>query len=128
MSQTVFLVGGFAASPWLFAKLQERLKSLDLMLFKPNTQTYVFRLLLKRMANLSCMYRNKAVSEGAVAFHMDHNVTARVMRMTYGVICNIDYSETNPEHAARKQMRIPRPSGRVVLPNAFSSILTKVCG
>ncbi len=69
---------------------------------------------------------NKAVAEGAVSFHLDHNVTARVMRMTYGVICNIDYVESNPEHVARKLMKIGRPSGRVVLPNAFSSILNKV--
>ena len=37
--QTAFLVGGFAASPWLFAKLQERLKLLGLTLYKPNTHT-----------------------------------------------------------------------------------------
>lgn len=71
-------------------------------------------------------YSNKAVSEGAVSFYLDHFVSARVVRSTYGVTCNVDFDSSNPEHLARARWRAVRPSGRVVLPNAFSSILTKV--
>ncbi|KAI0738321.1 hypothetical protein C8Q80DRAFT_1113973 [Daedaleopsis nitida] len=104
---TVYFVGGFAASPWLHAGLQNILGSLGLTLCRPDTQT------------------NKAVSEGAVSFYLDHFVSARVMRSTYGVSCNVDFDDANPEHVARARLKVVRPSGRVVLPNAFSSILTK---
>ena len=37
--QTVLLVGGFAASPWLFSALQGNLESLGLRLFRPDAHT-----------------------------------------------------------------------------------------
>ena len=39
--KAVWLVGGFAASPWLFSQLQERLKSLNIAVSRPDSQTYV---------------------------------------------------------------------------------------
>ena len=39
--QSVWLVGGFAASPWLFTQLQERLKPLGVTVSRPDSQTYV---------------------------------------------------------------------------------------
>ncbi|KAI0704701.1 hypothetical protein C8Q76DRAFT_801605 [Earliella scabrosa] len=102
---TAFLVGGFAASPWLFAKLQERFKLLGLTLYKPNTHT------------------SKAVSEGAVAYYLDRSVTARVMKATYGTECAVAYDPSKPEHAPRSGAKVTRSSGRVVLSGAFSSIL-----
>ncbi|RPD70094.1 hypothetical protein L226DRAFT_256752 [Lentinus tigrinus ALCF2SS1-7] len=104
---TVFLVGGFAASPWLFNGLQKTLQERGMALCRPDTHT------------------SKAVSEGAVSFYLDRFVSARLIRTTYGVSCNHDYVPNDPEHATRTLWRIIRPSGRVVLPNGFSPILTK---
>lgn len=44
--KSVFLVGGYAASPWLFSQLQERLKALNVVVSRPDTQTYVLASLL----------------------------------------------------------------------------------
>lgn len=37
--QSVWLVGGFAASPWLFSQLQERLSRYYITVSRPDTQT-----------------------------------------------------------------------------------------
>ena len=37
--QSVWLVGGFAASPWLFSQLQERLASMKIIVSRPDNQT-----------------------------------------------------------------------------------------
>ncbi|KAI0367126.1 hypothetical protein BV20DRAFT_1055106 [Pilatotrama ljubarskyi] len=103
----IFLVGGFAASPWLYANLQQNLRTLGLTLCRPDTHT------------------NKAVAEGGVSFYLEHFVSARIIKMTYGTVINIDYDRRDPEHVARSFGKIVRPSGRVVIPDAFSSILTK---
>lgn len=41
MIKSVFLVGGYAASPWLFGQLQERLARYKVTVSRPDTQTYV---------------------------------------------------------------------------------------
>ncbi|KAG0700084.1 hypothetical protein DFH29DRAFT_1080902 [Suillus ampliporus] len=57
---TVFLVGSFAASEWLFIRLQNHLRSLDLNFCRP------------------AIYTGKAVADGAVAFFLDHRVSAQL--------------------------------------------------
>ncbi|KAG2073742.1 hypothetical protein BDR04DRAFT_1127075 [Suillus decipiens] len=104
---TVFLVGGFAASEWLFMKLQSHLRPLGLDFCRPDSHTA------------------KAVADGAVAFFLDHRVCARVAKFTYGTRCAIQFDKNDPQHKLRASMAVPRPSGRTVLPNAFSAILTK---
>ncbi|KAI0628133.1 hypothetical protein C8Q77DRAFT_1162430 [Trametes polyzona] len=103
----VFLVGGFAASPWLYANLQKAVKPLGLKLYRPDTHT------------------NKAVAEGGVSFYLEHFVSARVMKMSYGTIINTSYDPTDPDHVARSWKKIVRPSGRIVVPDFFSPILAK---
>ncbi|KAI0704710.1 hypothetical protein C8Q76DRAFT_820418 [Earliella scabrosa] len=104
---TVFLVGGFAASPWLYANLKEELNKRKVTLYRPDSHT------------------NKAVAIGAVCFHLDHIVSARVMRMTYGTRCSVEYDDEDPEHRSRRHVRYTRPSGSVVVPGSFYSILEK---
>lgn len=72
------------------------------------------------------IYRAKAVADGAVAFFLDHRVSARVAKFTYGTRCATQFDRNDPQHKLRASMAVPRPSGRTVLPNAFSAILTKV--
>ncbi|KAG1846570.1 hypothetical protein DFJ58DRAFT_705635 [Suillus subalutaceus] len=105
--RTVFLVGGFAASEWLFTRLQNHLRPLGLDFCRPDSHTA------------------KAVADGAVAFFLDHRVSARVAKFTYGTRCATQFDRNDPQHKLRASMAVPRPSGRTVLPNAFSAILTK---
>ncbi|KAI0668092.1 hypothetical protein C8Q78DRAFT_275391 [Trametes maxima] len=105
---TVFLVGGFAASPWLFGNLQCTLQSLGLSLFRPDSHT------------------NKAVAEGGVSSYLEQFVSTRVIKTTYGIEFSRDYNKRDATHLARRSAKIVRPSGRVVIPGAFSAILTKV--
>ncbi|OBZ72247.1 hypothetical protein A0H81_07926 [Grifola frondosa] len=65
--KSVWLVGGFAASPWLFSQLQERLAPLHVTVSRPDTQT------------------SKAVADGAIGFYCDHHVSARMSKFMYGV-------------------------------------------
>ncbi|KAG2153166.1 hypothetical protein DEU56DRAFT_868614 [Suillus clintonianus] len=104
---TVFLVGGFAASEWLFLRLQNHLRPLELSFCRPDSHT------------------GKAVADGAVAFFLDHRVSARVAKFTYGTRCATQFDRNDPQHKLRASMAVPRPSGRTVLPNAFSAVLTK---
>lgn len=67
---------------------------------------------------------NKAVSDGAVSFHLDHLVTTRVSRMAYGMRCRGAYDPHNPEH--RRRGSILLASGELKVDNVFSVILHKV--
>ncbi|KAI0629325.1 hypothetical protein C8Q77DRAFT_1220485 [Trametes polyzona] len=105
---TVFLVGGFAASPWLYTNLQRTLKTRGLSLSRPDSHT------------------NKAVAEGGVSFYLAHVVSARIMRTTFGVNTSTRYKANDPEHAARVKTKFVRPSGKWVIPGAYSG--TRVLG
>ncbi|KAI8977711.1 hypothetical protein BD414DRAFT_538976 [Trametes punicea] len=104
---TIFLVGGLAASPWLYANLQHALEPLSLSLSRPDTHT------------------NKAVAEGGVSFYLEHFVSARIIKVTYGVIVGAEFDPRDPEHRARIHKKVIRPSGRAIIPDSFSPILTK---
>ena len=50
--QSVWLVGGFAASPWLFSQLQERLAPLRVTVSRPDSQTLVYpKILFSHLLN-----------------------------------------------------------------------------
>ncbi|KAH9940127.1 uncharacterized protein BXZ73DRAFT_99125 [Epithele typhae] len=100
---TVFLVGGFAANPWLYSALDNRLQTLGLSLCRPDSHTA------------------KAVSTGAVCFFLEHFVSARVMKMTYGAHVILHYDPEDSEHFTRRaNSRVAHTS------SALDSITTKV--
>ncbi|KAF9026682.1 hypothetical protein BDP27DRAFT_1437443 [Rhodocollybia butyracea] len=103
---SVFLVGGFAASPWLLSKLKDGLQLLGLEVYRPDTHV------------------NKAVSDGAVSFYLDHFVTKRVSRWPYGIRCTVGYDKDDPEHQ-RRGYTISKASGRLTVDNTYSVILEK---
>ncbi|KAF9222351.1 hypothetical protein BS17DRAFT_818684 [Gyrodon lividus] len=103
----VFLVGGFAASDWLYTSLMKHMSTLDVTFCRPSQHV------------------NKAVADGAVSFFIDHLVSARAARFTYGTECNALYNEHEPEHVARESNAFQGITGCLELPNAFESILTK---
>ncbi|KAH7883408.1 hypothetical protein F5I97DRAFT_237833 [Phlebopus sp. FC_14] len=104
---SVFLVGGFAASDWLYTNLMSHMDSLNITFCRPKQHV------------------NKAVADGAVSFFIDHLVSVRAARFTYGSECNTVYNEHLSEHVARKSSAFQGITGCLELPNAFESILTK---
>lgn len=70
--------------------------------------------------------RNKAVAEGAIIFKVDHAVSSRVARYTYGIRACEDFDPTRPDHLARESTCIEAPSGEILIPHCFSAILQKV--
>lgn len=107
MVKSVWLVGGFAASPWLFSQLQERLASLKIRVSRPDSQT------------------SKAVADGALGFYCDHHVSARVSKFMYGVEYLREYDPNDSDHVARKDRLCELPSGPRLLPDAFDCILAR---
>ncbi|KAG5718636.1 Heat shock 70 kDa protein 12B [Termitomyces sp. T112] len=104
---SVFLVGGFAASEWLFSQLRTALEPLGLQLCRPDTGV------------------NKAVAEGAISFYLDHSVAVRIAKYSYGVECTVLYEEHNREHRARSSRLYTSLTGLQRLPGYFDAILRK---
>ena len=73
-------------------------------------------------------FSNKAVADGAVSSYIDPLVTSRTSRYTYGIECVASYSPSRADHRERQHTRFATPSGTIVLPNAFQSILKKARG
>ncbi|KAJ7124054.1 hypothetical protein C8R43DRAFT_1031196 [Mycena crocata] len=106
---SVFLVGGFAANDWLFSELKSRLESANLNLNLARPDTHV----------------NKAVADGAVSSFIDHRVSVRVAKFTYGIRMSEAFNAQNVEHAKRRSKRFKAVNGDVLVPNRFSPILPK---
>jgi hypothetical protein len=73
------------------------------------------------------LFSNKAVADGAVLSYIDPLVSSRTSRYTYGIKCRRRYSPSLADHQERGHTQLVSPSGAIVLPNAFQSILMKVC-
>ncbi|KAG6334776.1 hypothetical protein ID866_4309 [Astraeus odoratus] len=105
--KSVFLVGGFAASEWLFTSLQKYFVPLNIEICRPDSHV------------------NKAVADGAVSYHIDNLVSSRVAKLTYGTECSVPYDSSNPDHRARQRKVYRGPSGMLAVPKAFGSILAR---
>ncbi|KAI3603503.1 hypothetical protein WG66_014296 [Moniliophthora roreri] len=103
---TVCLVGGLAASDWLFTKLKECFQ-LIVHIYRPDAHV------------------NKAAADGGISFFIDHFVSTRVSRFTYGVACHVNFKERDPEHRQRRQKVIVSEVGKRELHDAFDVILQK---
>ncbi|KAJ7490801.1 hypothetical protein FB451DRAFT_1513799 [Mycena latifolia] len=104
---SVLLVGGFAASEWLYSELKEKMSTRGLEVSRPDSHV------------------NKAVADGAVSFCLDHFVSARISKHTYGLKCAVIYQAKNAEHRTRSQTTTMDVDGNIWVPNKFSSILKK---
>ncbi|KIY64131.1 hypothetical protein CYLTODRAFT_425491 [Cylindrobasidium torrendii FP15055 ss-10] len=105
--KSIVLVGGFAASEWLFSRLRRELGALGLQVFRPDAHV------------------NKAVADGGVSFYLDHTVTMRVSRFSYGNRCATRYIPYLAEHRQREHTVLILPSGEKRLPNYYDEILPK---
>jgi len=103
----VVLVGGFAANDWLFNKIQSALTVHGLDVHRPENHI------------------NKAVSDGAISFFVDHFVSTRVSRFMYGVSARRTYDALDAEHRKRVGKLFIDASGTQKLDEHFSVILAK---
>ncbi|KAH6917102.1 hypothetical protein BKA70DRAFT_1367619 [Coprinopsis sp. MPI-PUGE-AT-0042] len=103
----VVLVGGFAANDWLFQQVEARLQSQKVIVIRPENHV------------------NKAVSDGAISFYLDHHVTTRVAKFTYGQFRTAFYDQTDPDHRSRKNKSYKCASGENLVPDFFAIILSK---
>ncbi|KAI6169022.1 hypothetical protein EDD17DRAFT_457860 [Pisolithus thermaeus] len=104
---TVFLVGGFAASDWLYNQIEISMKSLGIKFFRPDSNV------------------NKAVADGGVSYFIDHSVTARVSKHAYGISCNAKYDSNDQEHRQRSSQVFRSVDGCQRLRHSFDIILPK---
>jgi hypothetical protein len=77
-------------------------------------------------AKMNPIPRNKAVADGAISFYLDHFVTTRVAKHTYGTPCCTIYDQFDLEHKKRAHKTIISLSGDKVIPEGFASVLSKV--
>lgn len=80
-----------------------------------------------RLLEALIMRSNKAVSDGAVSFYLDHFVRTRVAKFTYGQFCTLKYDPSNPDHVRRSANSFVSYAGEQRLPGYFDVILQKVC-
>ncbi|KAK0481095.1 hypothetical protein EDD18DRAFT_1203722 [Armillaria luteobubalina] len=104
---SVFLVGGFAASDWLFSRLKKHLEPLEIQCSRPDSHV------------------NKAVSDGALSFYLDHVVAARVSRYDYGISVYTPYDPHDTGHYARRHTTFVDAAGVLSIPGQFTTILPK---
>ncbi|KAF8959248.1 hypothetical protein BDZ97DRAFT_1402193 [Flammula alnicola] len=105
----VVLVGGLSANDWLFQDLLAFLRRTDptLNLIRPEERV------------------NKAVSDGALSFYLDHFVRTRISKATYGSICSVQYDPNDKEHQKRLLAKFVDISGETRVRGMFSVILPK---
>ncbi|KDR69801.1 hypothetical protein GALMADRAFT_145198 [Galerina marginata CBS 339.88] len=104
---SVFLVGGFAASDWLFTKLKDTFASRGLNISRPDGHV------------------NKVVADGAVSFYIDHFVASRVSKLAYGTEVYARFQPQNPDHILRSEKKFQDLTGDIVITGLFSTILPK---
>ncbi|KDR70823.1 hypothetical protein GALMADRAFT_254436 [Galerina marginata CBS 339.88] len=103
----VILVGGFAASDWLYTRVQATLEASGLTVMVPNSHV------------------NKAVSDGAISFYLNHFVRTRISKFTYGVFCSVLFNPNNPDHRNRSSNSFHSVSGNRRIGGRFDVILPK---
>ncbi|KAK0434116.1 hypothetical protein EV421DRAFT_1909621 [Armillaria borealis] len=104
---TVFLVSGFAASDWVFLKLQEYLSPLGITFSCPDSHV------------------NKAVADGAMTFYLDHAVTSRVSKFSYGVQVVRTFIPGDAEYRKCKNKAYIDAIGDLMVGDQFSIMLPK---
>ncbi|KAH6897540.1 hypothetical protein BKA70DRAFT_751100 [Coprinopsis sp. MPI-PUGE-AT-0042] len=103
----VVLVGGFSASDWLYSKVDEALKPKGLNVIRPENHV------------------NKAVSDGALSFYLDHFVKTRVSKVAYGSFCHIPYDSDDSDHTVREAQTFISVSNSKRIGGFFQVVLPK---
>ena len=72
------------------------------------------------------LHRNKAVSDGAISFYLDHFVRTRVSKVTYGSFFHPKYNPSDPDHKSQSHKVYTAISGEEHLRDFFYISLPKV--
>ena len=72
------------------------------------------------------IFRNKAVSEGAISFYLDHFVRTRVSKITYGAFLDPIFNPSDSGHRSRSHNVFICDSGEARIRDFFGIILPKV--
>ena len=72
------------------------------------------------------LHRNKAVAIGALSYYVDHFVTGRISKFTYGVASHVSYKSSNPEHVRREHKSFVDVMGDKRVPDHFETMLSRV--
>lgn len=126
MIQSVFLVGGFAASDWLFSRVKGTLELLGINFCRLDNHVYVGQSFSVTLMLKKGHSNSKAVADGAISYFLDHFVEARMSKFTYGTKVNVLYDPEVSEHLTRSSTIFTDLDGARRLPGAFSEILQKV--
>ena len=71
-------------------------------------------------------YRNKAVSDGAISFYLDHFVKTRVSKVTYGRFCTVTYDPNDSDHKSRSHKVFTSTCGTRRIDGLFNIMIPKV--
>lgn len=71
------------------------------------------------------VFSNKAVSDGALSFYLDHFVKTRVSKVAYGSFCHIPYDSDDIEHTARESQTFISVSNSKRIGGFFQVVLPK---
>ncbi|KAM6497405.1 hypothetical protein JOM56_007878 [Amanita muscaria] len=105
--KTVLVVGGFARSNYLFSQLSAHFTR-GVSIIRPDTT-----------------HLNKAVADGAVSYCLDHYVTARVSKYSYGLVITALFNPKDPERVCRGNTMFMDADGQYYVRGYFDAILTK---
>ncbi|PPR01379.1 hypothetical protein CVT24_006217 [Panaeolus cyanescens] len=103
----VVLVGGFSENDWLFEKVHSALTPAGLNILRPGRHV------------------NKSVTDGAISYYLDHFVSTRVSKFTYGEFIYILFDPTLDDHQIRENNVVTLPSGEKRVRDSFDVILPK---
>ena len=70
--------------------------------------------------------RNKAVSDGAISFYLDHFVKTRVSKVTYGRFCTVTYDPNDSDHKSRSHKVFTSTCGTKRIDGLFNIMIPKV--
>ncbi len=79
-----------------------------------------------RVLTQKSVRRNKAVSDGAISFYLDHFVRTRVSKFAYGTFCDTLYRPEEHDHRVRVSTLYTDFAGTKRIPDNFDIILPKV--
>ena len=121
------MVGGFATSDYLFSRLEDHFKTKNIHILRPDTFLWAKILCFTSIDSIvtTCI-RNKAVAEGAIIFRLDHLVSSRVSKYTYGIEASVPFNPSLADHLAREDTCYEDSTGETLVPDHFSPILQKV--
>ncbi|KAJ7912524.1 hypothetical protein B0H13DRAFT_2232477 [Mycena leptocephala] len=107
LADKVILVGGLASSPYMFSKLVAWGKEFGISVSRPDGPT------------------TKAVANGALAWHLDSSVGARIAKCHYGIPIRVPFKESNSEHCEKGRRKALGIEGEWYVHDAWSGIVKK---